>query len=1033
MGKKELNGKRGRVLAAVSTAAILCIILLDLVLYKDSYRLLVRSSVGTMLIVLAAAAVFFVLTGEKRRAKRLRRSRRAKKSDEEPKDFTAQDQRKFQVGITAIFVGTMIAAIVLCGEMTVSESRIKMQAELQKYNYAVGDWVLEQKSILDMLENVVVAKPEILDSYEGMVKFLDDITRRYPKISATYIANPAFAHGHPMVMNNGWVPEPDYTVEERSWYVSALTAESFNITEPYYDARTGKYCITFSKMAQSEQGKFYGVLAIDFYLDELTDILGESYSAQGYAFLADKNGLIIDHPDPGYKFQDGVPSNIHDLVYDRFYGEDGMVVFRDYDGKYKVGASMEEGQAGFRIIVVKSWWSIYGNVLEYMLLFLAVFGVCIFAVNTVMHRMIRWQQKANEDLREMALSAIRAEQSKSLFFSNMSHEIRTPINAVLGMNEMILRECGDEQILSYAENIQSAGNTLLFLLNDILDMSKIESGKMEIIPAEYQVGDLVLDLWNVICLKAREKGLAILFHLAPDMPRKLYGDDLRIKQVVTNLLTNAVKYTPEGSVEMEVSYQKVSEKKLILKITVKDTGIGIRQEDIGELFEKYKRLDEKRNRNIEGTGLGMNIAMSLIEMMDGDIKIDSVYQQGSIFTVTIPQEIMDETPVGNFEELKVRHRPAGNGGRKRLEAPDARVLVVDDNDINLEVFKALLERTRVRIDMADSGRKCLELAKKEKYHIIFMDHMMPEMDGIETLHALRSLADCPNADTPVIVLTANAVMGAREMYLKEGFADYLAKPVEGEVLERVILEYLPGELVRAVESPPDESGQKTRGESAQDSGGAVCGENAEGGFTKECEAYYLRQGISLSRGLSYAGGSLDVYLDLVEMFLRDKSRQEQRLKDFLQAGDIAGYGALTHALKGNARMLGADRLADIVFAHEKAGKAGQLEYAVEHWDELAAEWEKCCQGLDAFYHEYREDKPEKYAPVSGGETVEISREELDEVIALLDEYQTPQAAGRLKGWLEKPLEPKMHRRLRDALLAIEEEFDEERAMEILRG
>ncbi len=1001
-------------------------------LYQDSYSLIFRVVLITLFLMAAAMAVYFALPALRRKKglreekKQLREEKRQarKKDGQQTDDITTADQRKFQAGISAILVIAMLATIFICARMNISESRIKMEDEVLKYNYAVGDWILEQKSILDMFENVVVAKPELLDSYEGMVKFLDDITKHYPKISATYIANPKFAHGHPMVMNNGWVPDEDYVEEERVWYTGALTAEDFNITEPYYDARTGEYCITFSKVVQSEQGEFYGVFAIDFYLDVLTNILGESYSEQGYAFLVDKNGLIIDHPNSAYEFSDENPVNIHDLVYDRFYSENGMVTFTDFDGRLKVGTSLEEDASGFRLFVVKNWWSIYGNVLEHTVLFFVLFGVCILGINLVMNRMIQWQQKANDDLREMAASAIRAEQAKSLFLSNMSHEIRTPINAVLGMNEMILRECNDSQLLTYAENIQSAGKTLLFLINDILDMSKIESGKMEIVPVEYNLGELVLDLWNVICLRAQEKGLAIKFEVEPEMPAGLYGDDLRIKQIVTNLLTNAVKYTPQGGVEMKVSCERVADKKLVLTVSVKDTGIGIRKEDIGKLFEEFRRLDEKKNRRIEGTGLGMNITMSLLGLMGGEMKVDSVYGEGSTFTVTIPQTIVEETPVGSFEEIQKKRRTEIDTQKQIFEAPEARVLVVDDNAMNLAVFQALLKRTKVQIDTADSGRACLALVQKEKYHIIFMDHMMPEMDGIQTLHEMRKDPDSPNLDTPVIALTANAIVGAREMYLQEGFENFLSKPIEGELLEKMIREYLPEELIRCVEDAGEAVTEEKKEEPEGEAGEAV---------TEEQEERYLQEGISIRQGLSYAGGNRDVYLDLMNMFLKGKEQQEQNLKGFLDDENMADYGILAHALKGNARMLGADRLADIAFLHEKAGKEGQLAYAREHWEELAEEWEKCRSSFDVLYHEYREDEPEKYAAVSGGETVDVPAEELEEIKKLLNEFQTPQATERLKSWLEKPLEPAMHEKLRDALLAIEEEFDEDKAIEILSG
>ena len=840
----------------------------------------------------------------------------------------------------------------------------------------------------------------------------------------------------------------------------------------------------------SEKGEFYGVFAIDFYLNVLTDILEKSYSSDGYAFLVDRNGLIIDHPNAEYEFSDEDSPNIHELVYDRFYGDDGMVTFRDYDGVYRVGDSLEENESGLRVIVVKNWWSIYGNVLEYMLLFLVLFGVCIFAVNAVIHRMIRWQQDANRRLQETAASAIRAEQAKSLFLSNMSHEIRTPINAVLGMNEMILRECGDGQILSYAENIQSAGKTLLFLINDILDMSKIESGKMEIVPVEYDLGELILDLWNVICLRAQEKGLAITFHLDPAMPRRLYGDDVRVKQVVTNLLTNAVKYTPQGSVEMRVSCRQMGEDSLQLVIAVKDTGMGIKEEDLSKLFEKFQRIDEKHTRNIEGSGLGMNITMSLLELMDGEMKVDSVYQKGSEFTVTIPQKIVDREPVGDFETLQSQTRHTADTDRCVFEAPEAKVLVVDDNSMNLAVFQALLKRTKVNIDTASSGSACLEMVQQTKYHVIFMDHMMPEMDGIETLHKLRALTGSPNADTPVVALTANAIVGAREMYLGEGFVDFLTKPIEGELLEKMVVKYLPHELVRIVKEeaepipqpaqakpqaqptaqaqihtqaqqqvsaeaqtplqsqaqpqtqvqqpqsqaqPRTQAQPQTQAQQPQSQSQSQTQGSGEQAQLSEQEERWLREGISIRQGVTYAGGSMDVYLDLMEMFFREQADREKKIGALLAEEKMEDYSVLVHALKSNARMLGADGLADIAFEHEKASKDGQLAYVREHWDELRQEWVRYSRNMEALYHEYRADKAEKYAAVTEGEIYQIPAEALDEVIEWLDEYQTPEAIERMKEWLGKPLQPEMYEKVKNALLAVEEEFDEEKAIGILKG
>ena len=932
-------------------------------LYRENYSQLLRNFCIVLLLVFMIVIIYFVGLRERNLAERTLERKEERNTEDKKEngqtDLTIRDQRKYQIGISSIFIVTMGIAIFGSASMSINESRIKMEEELREYNYEVGDWILEQKSILDMFNNVVAAKPELLLDYDGMVKFLDDITKHFPKISATYIANPDFPHGHPMVMNNGWVPEPDYVEEERIWYTGALTAEDFNITEPYYDARTGEYCITFSKVVRSDSGEFYGVFAIDFYLDVLMDILGESYSEQGYAFLVDKNGLIIDHPNSDYEFSDEDSVNIHDLVYDRLYSGTGMVVLKDYDGEYKVCASMDENVSGFRIIVVKDWWSIYGNVLQYTVLFLALFGGCILAVNIVINRMIQWQSKANDNLKEAAESAIRAEQAKSRFLSNMSHEIRTPINAVLGMNEMILRECRDEQLRSYAENIRSSGNTLLFLINDILDMSKIESGKMEIVSNGYEVVDVIRDLWNVIHLRAQEKGLTVDFSLDETMPGRLFGDEVRIKQIVTNLLTNAVKYTPKGGIQLQMTYRRDGGDRMNLIISVKDTGMGIKQEDLGKLFERFQRLDEDKNRNIEGTGLGMNITMSLLGLMGGDMKVESEYQKGSTFTVTIPQKILNDEPTGDFESVMSRQRLGAARGQEGFVAPEAKVLVVDDNDMNLIVFESLLKRTRMKIVTADSGRSCLELVKKEPFHIIFLDHMMPEMDGIETLHEIQKLSEFPNEKTPVIALTANALSGAKETYLKEGFVDFLTKPIDADLLEKMVTSHLPEELVikeQRRDTVPAEEQEQTSGNTPI---------QEEFGRLEE-------KGFHTSAGLQYHRGDGAFYGKVLLMFANDSEQKIADIETSLREENIKNYQTFVHALKSTSKMLGADTLSEMARNAEEAAKNQDISYIRANHEGLIGKYRETAQDvLDVLCPAGMEQPKEVSAA-----TAEVSKEDL---------------------------------------------------------
>ncbi len=385
--------------------------------------------------------------------------------------------------------------------------------------------------------------------------------------------------------------------------------------------------------------------------------------------------------------------------------------------------------------------------------------------------------------------------SKDTFFANMSHEIRTPINTIIGLNEMILREDISDEIAENAINIQNASKMLLTTINDILDLSKLESGKMDIVPTQYEISSMFSDLVNLIWIRAHQKNLEFKVDIDPEIPSMLYGDEVRIKQVVTNMLTNAVKYTSSGSVTLSAKGERVAADQILLRISVQDTGMGIRKESLDDLFSSFKRVDESDNRHIEGTGLGLNISRQLVEMMGGKISVDSVYHQGSTFTVEVKQRIVNVRPIGviNFAAQKQPgHRAVY---RQSFIAPDARILVVDDNSMNLMVVVKLLRDTRVKVDTAESGREALQKTAENTYHVILMDHMMPEMDGVATLRAVRSQTKGFCQKTPVIALTANVMSDAEQVYRNMGFDGYLAKPISAPLLEAGLLKYLPPTLI----------------------------------------------------------------------------------------------------------------------------------------------------------------------------------------------------------------------------------------------
>ncbi len=385
---------------------------------------------------------------------------------------------------------------------------------------------------------------------------------------------------------------------------------------------------------------------------------------------------------------------------------------------------------------------------------------------------------------------VAANRAKSNFLANMSHEIRTPMNAIIGMDEMILRETKDVKIKKYAMDIRSAGKTLLSIINDILDLSKIESGKMEIVPVEYDFAEVLNDVVNMTMGRATDKGLTYELNVSEEIPSFLMGDEIRIRQIMLNLINNAIKYTREGGVCVSISFER-EEKRLRIRVT--DTGIGIRPEDMEKLYTSFQRLEETKNRNIEGTGLGLNITKQLVELMSGHIKVESEYGVGTTFEVDVVQEVVDDTPIGDFMDNLLKSREQMGEYRPALVAPRARVLVVDDNEMNREVITALLKDTRITVVTVASGRECIEKMRAEQYDVILLDQMMPGMSGIQTLTVIRE--ENLQGRTPVIALTADAVVGARDSYLKEGFTDYLSKPVIYEELESVLYKYIDESLI----------------------------------------------------------------------------------------------------------------------------------------------------------------------------------------------------------------------------------------------
>lgn len=423
------------------------------------------------------------------------------------------------------------------------------------------------------------------------------------------------------------------------------------------------------------------------------------------------------------------------------------------------------------------------------------FGVIFkFQGNLYENKRKELEQK-EEELIKMNLDLEKANEAKSVFLARMSHEIRTPINGVIGMNEMILRESSERSILNYASSIEIASNTLLSLVNDILDFSKIESGLMKIIPDDYDVFSFIRSCYTMLDMRAKGKGLKLKLAYNEKLPEKLNGDEVRLRQIATNLLTNAVKYTDKGTITFEVDYIKKEESRIDLILRVTDTGRGISEEGLEGIFESFRRADERQNRNIEGSGLGLAITKQLVELMDGSINVESQQGKGSEFTVVIPQKLASSKPMGDFWAKYSSTTGTGENYEESFTAEDANILVVDDVPVNLQIIKLLLKKTKVNVDMAVSGEECLEKYGEKHYDMVFLDHMMPQMDGIETFVELQKTEKYKEENTPIIILTANAIQGADKEYMAVGFSDYMTKPVQAQELEKMLIKYLPDEKV----------------------------------------------------------------------------------------------------------------------------------------------------------------------------------------------------------------------------------------------
>jgi signal transduction histidine kinase/DNA-binding response OmpR family regulator len=544
------------------------------------------------------------------------------------------------------------------------------------------------------------------------------------------------------------------------------------------------------------------------------------------------------------------------------------------------------------------------------------------------------------DLRKINMEkqhAIDISEAKTRFLASMSHEIRTPINAIMGMNEMILRENKDKVIGEYSRSIKASGKMLLMLVNDVLDFSKIEAGKLEINETSFHLSDMLYDVVAIVKERADEKTLVFMTEIMNEIPNDLLSDEFRLRQILVNLLSNAVKYTDKGMVTLRLG-GKYTDDGYDLCFTVKDTGKGIKKEEIANLFEPFSRADVRSNINVEGTGLGLAIVKSIVDSMNGTIEVESVYGSGSNFNVNIPVKVISRDPLkSDFMNYRADYEPAPDVCD--FEAPDAKILAVDDNKSNLKIVKLFLKRTGIKPDLCSNGKKALEMCKEKKYDLILLDHMMPAPDGIETLHNIKNDPKSLNKDTKAVVLTANAVAGSRQMYMEEGFEEYITKPIDSKVLEKTVKALLPKEKVIPVSPANEVKVFKT-----EDGILEFQPEN----LSKIKERLTSIDGLDYDVAMRYCAGDEEILEEFLKDLEKEYGKRAVRMRKSLADKDINAYRIEAHSIKSSMATLGLRDFSERAKKHEYAAKDNNTDFIYAEAESFIKDYVEICKKLTTF-------------------------------------------------------------------------------------
>lgn len=606
---------------------------------------------------------------------------------------------------------------------------------------------------------------------------------------------------------------------------------------------------------------------------------------------------------------------------------------------------------------------------------------------------------------EMRQKAEAASRAKSEFMATMSHEMRTPMNAIVGFAELIKEESLGRKVYQYACDIKSASGRLLDIFNDIWDISTVEAGRMQLVQKDYETTKLLQAVAEKAGAAAEEKGLEFQQNISGDLPAALNGDEGRIRQVLSNILDNAVKYTNEGSVSLSVETEGPVGEWVTVKFVIKDTGIGIEKENLQKIFYNFEQVDSSESRSVEGIGLGLSVAKNLTELMGGKLEVESILGTGSTFTVRIPQKVADDRKIS----LSDASLPGSKREIMMFSAPESRILVVDDNLINRKIAKGMLRNYGCQVDEAESGPEAIALVNAQKYDIIFMDHMMPEMDGMETAQIIRKECGLNGRDAVIVALTANVVGGIEKQFLENGFQDFVAKPMDRIPLHRVMSKWIPEAKKRKLEKQVVDTDIDL----------------------EEIEGIFIR-GIDIKKVMEKHAGNLGEYLEILNLFYMDGLRKSQYLQELKEEKDYKNYRIEVHALKGAAGNIGAEELAGEAELLENAAAEENDSFLEEYHDELLEHYNALLQEIRQILDKrrQREERNVKGVPRKPASKEEIT-DSLKEALNALEHFKSRDCREKVEWLLEHGLEETLRRKLLEIQRRLQL-YEDDEAEELLR-